>query len=147
MFARLSTEPFGAAAALGHAEKAGVGQLAAGRVLADALACLLRVALDIEQIIDDLKRQAETAAIGVESFEQFRRRRTVAVSVSRQRSQTQARPDQGAGLAQVQMLQSFKVSVRLACSQARSSTWPPTMPAAPAARASSRQQADAVRAG
>jgi len=89
VFACLASEPFGPSPALDNAEEAGVSQLAAGRVLAHALPCLFRISFDIEQIIDNLERQAETSTVAVQSFQQLRRRRSVSVGVGRQRPQTQ----------------------------------------------------------
>src|SRR5262249_52450826 len=54
--AGLLAQPLGAAAALGHAQEAGVRQLTAGGVLLHALSRLPGVALDVEQVVGDLER-------------------------------------------------------------------------------------------
>ncbi len=42
-----------------EAEERGIGRLVAGRVLAGRLAELVGAALDVENVVDDLKRQAD----------------------------------------------------------------------------------------
>src|SRR5262249_26217583 len=67
---RLPPQLPGALAARPHAQQAGVGELVAGGVLADALAGLLRLADHVEQVVGDLERQPQAPAVAVEPVEQ-----------------------------------------------------------------------------
>src|SRR5438105_65290 len=68
----LAAEVLGAAAALGGAQESRVGQLAPGGVFPHALAGLVGVALDVEEVVGDLEGEPQAAAVGVEALEQPR---------------------------------------------------------------------------
>ena len=132
------------------AQQAGIGQLAAGGVLAHALAGLLGVAFHVEQVVGDLERQPEAAAVAVETVQQLRAAAPPGASACATRAQAQTArgsAPRSCGRAGIPARRASARRARRARSQARSSTCPPTMPAAPAARASSRQQAARRRGG
>ena len=49
-----------------HAEQRGVGRLRARRVFAGGLSQLLRAAFDVEDVVDDLKRQPDLGAVPID---------------------------------------------------------------------------------
>jgi hypothetical protein len=72
MAARFVAKHFGAAAAFGDSQKTRIRQFTARGVFAHTLSRLFRVALDIEQVVRDLKRLPKTTAIGVEGIKNLR---------------------------------------------------------------------------
>ena len=112
----------------------GVGRLAGGGVLAGRLAELGRRALDVEDVVDDLEGEADLAAEDADGLERrgigagHRRAghggRSISAPVLRACMSASAAASNGRRAAP-------------SCGRAasRSIAWPPTMPAAPAARA------------
>ncbi len=107
------------------------------RILAGGLAQLAASAFDVEDVVDDLKREADLGGIAVDG----RHRRVVAAG--HDRAAHRRRADQRAGLPRVHGAQPVGVERNGAwpapCPAAcRSIAWPPTMPIAPAASATTR---------
>ena len=106
-----------------------IGGLAGRGILAGGLAEIRRRAFDVEDVVDDLKREADALAVGVD-----RRRSSASSGAGHDRAGDGRCPDQGAGLARVHRAQASLRSSGVAPGATRprrSSTWPPTMPAAP----------------
>ena len=91
-------------------------------------------ALDVEQVVDDLEGEAEIVGIG-------RQRRAHGLArLAQDRAGRAGEGDQRAGLQPLQAGDGADRQVGACVSASRSSIWPPTMPCAPAALASSRDQ-------
>src|SRR5205823_3382048 len=86
----LPAQALGAATALGRAQGAGVGQLAARRVLLHPLAGPALAALRVEQVVRNLEGQPEAPPVAVEPFQQLGARAVGPFPLSRQSAQPQA---------------------------------------------------------
>ena len=93
------------------------------------------VALDVEQVVDDLEGEAEIVGIGRRARARMRLAR-----LAEDRAGRAGEGDQRAGLEPLQARDGADRHVGACVSASRSSIWPPTMPCAPAALASSDDQ-------
>src|SRR5216110_2174965 len=104
MFAGLAAEPFRAPPALRHPQETRIRQFPSRRIFLHTFPRLLGVAFHVEEVIRNLKREAQTAAVRVETVQQLRIGAAGPFTLGYQHAQTQTGSEERASLAAVQLL-------------------------------------------